>query len=81
MKKMFLLGMAMVMSLTMLMAQTREGLTEYKLDNGLTVMLWEDHDQKMAKTGKYALITAAIAGVAFRSNSCRFSIFLVSRNS
>ena len=45
MKKMFLLGMAMVMSLTMLMAQTREGLTEYKLDNGLTVMLWEDHDQ------------------------------------
>lgn len=45
MKKMFLLGMAMVMSLTMLMAQSREGLTEYKLDNGLTVILWEDHDQ------------------------------------
>ncbi len=25
-------------------ALTREGLTEYKLDNGLTVLLWEDHD-------------------------------------
>ena len=24
---------------------TREGLSEYKLANGLTVMLWEDHDQ------------------------------------
>ena len=29
----------------MLFAQSREGLTEYKLANGLTVMLWEDHDQ------------------------------------
>ena len=45
MKRMILLSMAMVMSLTMLFAQSREGLTEYKLDNGLTVMLWEDHDQ------------------------------------
>ena len=35
----------MLVSLTMLFAQSREGLTEYKLDNGLTVMLWEDHDQ------------------------------------
>lgn len=26
-------------------AQSREGLSEYKLDNGLTVILWEDHDQ------------------------------------
>ncbi len=26
-------------------ALTREGLSEYKLDNGLTVLLWEDHDQ------------------------------------
>ena len=25
-------------------ALTREGLSEYKLDNGLTVLLWEDHD-------------------------------------
>ena len=45
MKRMILLSMAMVMSMTMLFAQSREGLTEYKLDNGLTVMLWEDHDQ------------------------------------
>ena len=33
------------MSMTMLFAQSREGLTEYKLSNGLTVLLWEDHDQ------------------------------------
>ena len=26
-------------------AQDRQSLTEYKLDNGLTVMLWENHDQ------------------------------------
>ena len=26
-------------------AQNRQSLTEYKLDNGLTVMLWENHDQ------------------------------------
>ena len=45
MKRMILLSMAMVMSMTMLFAQSREGLTEYKLSNGLTVMLWEDHDQ------------------------------------
>ncbi len=45
MKRMILLSMAVVISMTMLFAQSREGLTEYKLDNGLTVMLWEDHDQ------------------------------------
>ena len=45
MKRLFLLSMAMLMSVTMLFAQSREGLTEYKLANGLTVMLWEDHDQ------------------------------------
>ncbi|MBQ5775306.1 MAG: insulinase family protein [Paludibacteraceae bacterium] len=45
MKKMILLSMAVLMSVTMLLAQSREGLTEYKLANGLTVMLWEDHDQ------------------------------------
>ncbi len=28
-----------------MMAQDRSKLTEYKLDNGLTVMLWENHDQ------------------------------------
>ena len=45
MKRIFLLSMAAVISATMLFAQSREGLTEYKLANGLTVMLWEDHDQ------------------------------------
>ena len=45
MKKMILLSMVVLMSVTMLFAQSREGLTEYKLANGLTVMLWEDHDQ------------------------------------
>ena len=45
MKKLFLLSMAMLVSMTMLFAHSREGLTEYKLDNGMTVMLWEDHDQ------------------------------------
>ena len=45
MKRMILLSMAVIMSVTMLFAQSREGLTEYKLSNGLTVMLWEDHDQ------------------------------------
>lgn len=37
--------MAIIASMTMLLAQSREGLTEYKLENGLTVMLWEDHNQ------------------------------------
>ena len=45
MKRLILLSMAIVMSVTMLFAQSREGLTEYKLANGLTVLLWEDHDQ------------------------------------
>ena len=45
MKRFILLGMAVIMSMTMLFAQSREGLTEYKLSNGLTVLLWEDHDQ------------------------------------
>ncbi|MCQ2346365.1 MAG: insulinase family protein [Paludibacteraceae bacterium] len=30
---------------TCLHAQSREGLSEYTLDNGLKVILWEDHDQ------------------------------------
>ena len=45
MKRLILFSMAVVMSMTMLFAQSREGLTEYKLANGLTVLLWEDHDQ------------------------------------
>ena len=30
---------------SVLTAQDRQSLSEYKLDNGLTVMLWENHDQ------------------------------------
>ena len=59
MKRMILLSMAMVMSMTMLFAQSREGLTEYKLDNGLTVMLWEDHDQPDV-TGYVAVRAGAV---------------------
>lgn len=41
----FLLGaLLLICGTAFLSAQSREGLTEYKLDNGLTVMLWEDHD-------------------------------------
>ncbi len=43
-RKLWLLAV-MVMSTLMLHAQDRQLLTEYKLDNGLTVMLWENHDQ------------------------------------
>ena len=45
MKKILLSALLLVCSIAMSSAFTREGLTEYKLDNGLTVMLWEDHDQ------------------------------------
>jgi predicted Zn-dependent peptidase len=42
----FLLGALLLISgIAVCSAFTREGLTEYKLDNGMTVMLWEDHDQ------------------------------------
>ena len=44
MKKILLSALLLVGSIAMCSALTREGLTEYKLDNGLTVMLWEDHD-------------------------------------
>ncbi len=44
MKKILLSALLLVCSIAMSSALTREGLTEYKLDNGLTVMLWEDHD-------------------------------------
>ncbi|MBO7456242.1 MAG: insulinase family protein [Paludibacteraceae bacterium] len=44
MKKILLSALLLVCSIAMSSAVTREGLTEYKLDNGLTVMLWEDHD-------------------------------------
>ena len=45
MKKILLSALLLVGSIAMCSAFTREGLTEYKLANGLTVMLWEDHDQ------------------------------------
>ena len=45
MKKIFLSALLLVGSIAFCSAFTREGLTEYNLDNGLTVMLWEDHDQ------------------------------------
>ena len=45
MKKYLLSALLLVCSIAICSAFTREGLTEYKLDNGLTVMLWEDHDQ------------------------------------
>lgn len=45
MKKILLSALLLVCSIAICSAFTREGLTEYKLDNGLTVMLWEDHNQ------------------------------------
>ena len=46
MKKQLILIAALLCGIvTAQAALTREGLSEYKLDNGLTVMLWEDHEQ------------------------------------
>ena len=45
MRKILLSALLLIGGIAFLSAQSREGLTEYKLDNGLTVMLWEDHDQ------------------------------------
>lgn len=44
MRKYLLSALLLISSIAICSAFTREGLTEYKLDNGLTVMLWEDHD-------------------------------------
>ena len=44
MKKFLLSALLLMCGTAFLSAQSREGLTEYKLDNGLTVLLWEDHD-------------------------------------
>ena len=44
MKKIYF-SILLLLCSTLLFAQLPEGLTEYKLDNGLTVLLWEDHDQ------------------------------------
>jgi predicted Zn-dependent peptidase len=45
MKKYLLSALLLIGGIAFLSAQSREGLTEYKLENGLTVLLWEDHDQ------------------------------------
>ena len=34
-----------LLSVSVFAAQLPQELQQYKLDNGLTVMLWEDHDQ------------------------------------
>ena len=44
MRKLLLSALLLICGTALLPALTREGLTEYKLDNGLTVFLWEDHD-------------------------------------
>lgn len=44
MKKILTFVMALCLTLA-ITAQDRTGLQEYKLPNGLTVLLWEDHDQ------------------------------------
>lgn len=40
-----LLGMSAALFAQTNEAELKKGLSEYKLENGLTVMLWEDHDQ------------------------------------
>ena len=45
MKKFILAALCVFTVSAGMQAQSREGLTEYKLENGLTVLLWEDHDQ------------------------------------
>ena len=44
MRKFLLSALLLICGTAFLSAQSREGLTEYKLENGLTVLLWEDHD-------------------------------------
>ena len=45
MRKLLLSALLLMCGISLVSAQSREGLSEYKLDNGLTVILWEDHDQ------------------------------------
>jgi len=45
MKKIFLSILLLACSTVFIFAQLPEGFSQYKLDNGLTVLLWEDHDQ------------------------------------
>ena len=44
MKKLFFSALLLIASFAIAFAQLPQGLTQYKLDNGLTVLLWEDHD-------------------------------------
>ena len=44
MKKLFFSVLLLIASIAIAFAQLPQGLTQYKLDNGLTVLLWEDHD-------------------------------------
>ena len=59
MKKILLSAILLISSIVSVSAQLREGLTEYKLENGLTVMLWEDHDQPDV-TGYVAVRAGAV---------------------
>ena len=45
MKKVFLSLLLLCCSTVFIFAQMPEGFSQYQLDNGLTVLLWEDHDQ------------------------------------
>ena len=45
MKKLFFSFLLLCCSTVFIFAQLPEGFSEYKLDNGLTVLLWEDRDQ------------------------------------
>ena len=45
MRKLLLSALLLMCGISLVSAQSREGLSEYKLENGLTVILWEDHDQ------------------------------------
>ena len=58
-KQKFLVALAALMLPLLVFAQSREGLSEYKLDNGLTVILWEDHDEPDV-TGYVAVRVGAV---------------------
>ena len=57
--KKVLLAMVALLTSVIMVAQSREGLSEYKLDNGMTVLLWEDHDAPDV-TGYVAVRAGAI---------------------
>lgn len=59
MRKILLSALLLIGSIAVCSALTREGLTEYKLDNGLTVLLWEDHNEPDV-TGYIAVRAGAV---------------------